>query len=277
MKSILVPTDFSLCAHHAFDAAVKLARRFDSIIHLLSNIDIPINWTEWTASEKAAHQKSRQLIEKTEQLLKNAQEQYADIDIRTHFRGGALLEAVQSFAEQHGTDLVVMGSHGASGKNEYFIGSNTQKVVRRLHCPVLVIKEPLESIDFDKVIFASNFHQNEKEAFLKFKQFVSPFMPEIYLLEVHTSSLADPPYILSKEAMADFAALGTPFKCKTIVHKDYSVDSGIRAFAEKIGAKLIGISNHQRRPLKRMLVGSNVEALVNHSDIPVLSIDYTEV
>ncbi|MBK7409888.1 MAG: universal stress protein [Saprospirales bacterium] len=39
-------------------------------------------------------------------------------------------------------------------------------------------------------------------------------------------------------------------------------------------ADLIGISNHERHPLKRILVGSNVEALINHSKLPVLVIDY---
>ena len=101
-----------------------------------------------------------------------------------------------------------------------------------------------------------------------------PFLPEIHLLAVHTSEFFDAPYILQHEAMKDFMKLAEPLACKKHIMRDFSVDSGSRSFAEKIGADLIGISNHHRSPLKRMLVGSNVEALVNHANVPVMTIDY---
>ena len=56
--------------------------------------------------------------------------------------------------------------------------------------------------------------------------------------------------------------------------QDLSVEHGIRVFAEELGADLIAISNHERHPVRRILRGSTVEALVNHAAIPVLSIDY---
>ena len=115
------------------------------------------------------------------------------------------------------------------------------------------------------------------EVFLRFKDFVKPFLPEIHLVAIHTNSIFDPPYTISKLAMEGFKNLCAPFHCETYIYKDLNIDKGIRGFAEDIGANLIGISNHFRHPLKRMLAGSNVEALVNHADVPVLSIDYVEV
>ena len=132
----------------------------------------------------------------------------------------------------------------------------------------------LEEVNFDKVVFASSFLENERVPFLQFKDFVKHFVPEIHLVEIHTSSLLDPPYFLSHEAMEEFRSLCAPFRCETHIHRNFNVERGIRAFAEEVGARLIGISNHNRHPLKRMLAGSNVEALINHSSIPVLSIDY---
>ena len=275
MKSILVPTDFSSCAQYAFDVAAKLATRFGTRLHLLHCLNIPANWNEMSPAEKEKLTKAQQLVYNADVLYADLKQQYPALDMTFNYCGGKLVDGVEKFVDRYGVDFIVMGSHGTSGKNEYFIGSNTQKVVRKLHLPVLVIKNALESIDFSKVVFASTFHESEREIFLKFKDFVKHFVPEIHLVEVHTSSLMDPPYILSKEAMASFKELCAPFTCKTYVYKDYNIDKGIRSFAEEIGAQLIGISNHHRRPLKRMLSGSNVEALVNHSEIPVLSIDYT--
>ncbi|HQU57895.1 MAG: universal stress protein [Phaeodactylibacter sp.] len=276
MKSILVPTDFSACAYQATEAATQLARRFNARLHLLNCLDIPENWDALTSQEQAQWPEARQLIYNAQILLADLNRRYSDMDITTSCRGGKVAQEVARYTKNNGIGLVVMGSHGASGKSEYFIGSNTQKVVREVHCPVLVIKEPLSEVNFDKVVFASNFNESEREPFLHFKEILKHFMPEFHLVEIHTSSLLDPPYILSQEAMDEFRALCAPFSCKTHIHRNFSVERGIRAFAEEVGAKLIGISNHNRHPLKRMLAGSNVEALVNHSNIPVLSIDYEE-
>ncbi|MCB0568764.1 MAG: universal stress protein [Phaeodactylibacter sp.] len=276
MQSILVPTDFSACAQYATEAAAQLAQRFQARLHLLACLDIPDNWSGLPAREQQKFPEAQQQVHNAEVLLADLQLKYAGLDVTTAFRSGNVAREVARYAQAHGIGLIVMGSHGTSGKSEYFIGSNTQKTVREAHCPILVVKEPILDMSFDKVVFASNFTEEEKGPFLHFKEFVKHFVPEIHLVEIHTASLFDPPYILSQESMNDFRALCSPLPCKIHVHRNYSIERGIRVFSEEIGAKLIGISNHNRHPLKRMLAGSNVEALVNHANIPVLSIDYVE-
>lgn len=274
MKSILVPTDFSDCARQATDVAARMAARLGAQLHLMTCLDIPEGWKGFTQQQKDMQPAAQQLINNAMMRFSDWQHACPDLQVSTAYCSGKLVAGINQYAEAHDIDFVIMGSHGASGKNEFFIGSNTQKTIREIHRPVLVIKEPMETVNFDKVVFASSFHEDEREAFLKFKAFVKPFVPEIHLVEVHTSSLFDPPYILSRQAMEDFRGLCSPFRCETHIFRNFSIDQGIRNFAEAIGAKLIGISNHHRHPLRRMLTGSNVEALVNHSEIPVLSIDY---
>jgi nucleotide-binding universal stress UspA family protein len=264
MKNILVPTDFSVFANYAFDTAVLFAKRFNSRIHLLHQLSTP-NTTP-AAQEQA--------IKNAQVLLNNLKDKQPELDIRISVSTGKLPTLINQFIADHGVDLIVMGSHGASGWNELLIGSNTQKVIREVSCPVLVIKKQLTDIKFDKVVFASSFHKDETAAFMRMKEFVAPFIPEIHLVEIHTSSLFDPPYFLSKETLAQFKELCKPFHCETHIERDFSIEKGIRSFAQDIKANLIVISNHQKNPLKRIFSGSNVEALVNHADLPVLSIDF---
>ena len=168
-----------------------------------------------------------------------------------------------------------MGSHGATGKNERFIGSNTQKIVRNVHTPVLVIKEPLKDYSFQEVVFASNFDEVEMEAYQWFLKFIRPFQPKtIHLLSINTTSWFSQPFALMKEAMQDFKDVTDFAACKIHFYKDASVDAGIRHFMKKINADLVAISNRRHRPMDRILNGSNVEMLVNHSDLPVLSVDF---
>ena len=158
--------------------------------------------------------------------------------------------------------MVVMGSHGASGKNEFFIGSNTQKAVRVVHCPVLVLKKPLGNLGFNKIVYASSFNLDEKESILRFKNFIKHFIPEvIHLLTIHTSAFFSPPYVLEKAALNDCGKLLQPFKVHNHVYRDFTISGGIQNFVAKVKPDLLVVSNHQRHPLKRMLRGSNVEKM----------------
>ncbi len=277
IQHILVPTDFSTCATFAVNAATLLAKKHNANLHIISCSSFvegkPI--TQNHGEEDAVHKRK---IKNTDLLLKDLEKSikasHKKITSRQVF--GSLVEAIQTYCEANQIDLIVMGSHGVSGKNEYFIGSNTQKVVRKIHTPVLVIKNPLENVDFKKVIFASEFNLSDKAVFEKMLEFVKIDQPEIHLVMINTSSWFGQPFALSKAAMEGFKKYCYPLECHLHFYRDFNVDAGVRHLSEDIKADLITISNHERRPIKRIFTGSSVEALVNHSEIPVLSIDYAD-
>lgn len=59
-----------------------------------------------------------------------------DIVVR---RGYPANEIVQ-IAQEQGYDLIVMATHGHSGLEHALLGSITEKVLRKAHCPVLVVR-----------------------------------------------------------------------------------------------------------------------------------------
>ncbi len=276
MKSIVIPTDFSLCAQNAEHAGMQLAKQFGAKVYLFHHADLPKKWETLSVSERETYPDALKKIYEVEASFERIGQLFPGITVETHITGGDWINRLGQFVEQKNIDLIVIGSHGASGRNEFFIGSNTQKVVRSVHCPILVIKEPLKKVAFNKVIYASSFNVAEKAAFLKFKDFIKHFLPEIHLVTIHNSAFLDGPRILQKEVLKDYQELSKPFTAHTHIVENYTIDGGIRFFAESIGADLVVVSNHYKRPLKRMLVGSNVEALVNHASIPVLTIDFPE-
>ena len=83
-------------------------------------------------------------------------------------------------------DLIVMGSQGASGLQEMFIGSNTEKVVRRSKIPVLVIKKEVDDFVVDNIIFASDFNKESKSTFHRVVHFAELFNAKVHLLYINT-------------------------------------------------------------------------------------------
>lgn len=268
MKNLLVPTDFSACAADALAAAVSLAKQQNSTIHLLHVLD--------GGFADANTREQTQLVENASLLLNKLVNAYPDANILPRWDAGSLPSVLAKHAQELRCDLIVMGSYGISGRSDLFIGSNTQRTLRAVHYPVLVIKNALTEARFAKVVYASDFQPSDLKPFQFFVDWISPFKPTLHLVQVHTSSLLSAPYVVTKAAMEEFRSHVGELESKTHVYRDLSVEQGVRAIAREIGADLIALSNHERSPIRRMLIGSNVEALVNHADVPVLSIDYPQ-
>lgn len=279
MKNILVPTDFSACANYATEMGLALAEFFGATLHLYTSMDNPQSSDFKDCTLLKNSPEGRQFLEYTNSLFLQWKNEghVRNISIRSICSSGKLTSGIQEYIQKHDIDFVVMGSHGSSGISEHFIGSNTQKVVRSIHVPVFVIKKPLEEYAFKNIIYASNFHENEKESFVRFLKFIEKFNPEkIHLLAVNTVGWFGQDILKMERAMEKFKTYCPFSKCESYVINDSDVEDGIQEFAKKIDADLIVISNHNRNPLKRIFSGSVVEALINHSEIPVLSIDYKE-
>ncbi len=277
MKKILVPTDFSMYAEFAATAAFIIAAKTGAAIHFFHKADLPSGWEDWPAEKRAANPTStmmeQDMLQKLDKLISRGEKH--GVQCYHSYCTGKLITCIKNVMVRENIDLIVMGSHGASGKEEYFIGSNAQKVIRKLHVPVLVIKSRVTELKFEKVMFATGLATSDLEAFGIFLDVIRPFEPtEVHIMAVDTSSYFTQPTIIMKEALKLFQNKASDYQTSTHFYRDYSVEAGIRHFSEEVGIDLIGISNRERHPFKRMLQGSNVEMLVNHSDVPVLSIDY---
>lgn len=275
MKKILVPTDFSYCAKYALDAAAKLAQQYEADLYIFHHLaSLPKDWHNLMDLEQNLQKGLKQEVHNAEVLLADLKSKYLYLNVETGYAGGSFATSLQLTVEQEDIDLIVMGSHGASGKKEWLIGSNAQKVVRQVHCPVLVIKEPVEEISFDKVVFASGFGEQDKSALVQLVELVKPYNPTLHLVYINTDPFWGLPYSTIMQLMNEFKPLCGELDCKLHYFRDLAIERGIRYISNDLDADLIAISNYERHPLKRIFIGSNVEMLVNHADIPVLSLDY---
>lgn len=273
---ILCPTDFSTVAHYAFDAACLLAKKLDAELHLFHNTEA-IRELDQEYDEEAYAPLQHSIDSTAEKRLALLKEtaRSRKVPVDTHLYSGKFLENIQRLVKEVSFDFVVMGSHGASGKKEWLIGSNAQKVIRKIHTNVLIVKEPLARMYLEKAVFATGLLPEDQKAFRKFLKLADLLnIKEVHVLSIHTSGLFNPPQIVMKEALKDFAAIAEDYPCQTHYYDDISIEAGIRHFTEENHMDLIAISNHLRHPLKRIFSGNTVEMVVNHADVPVLSIDY---
>jgi len=272
MKKILVPTDFSDHAEYALKVAAQIARKNNGEIFLLHMLELP----------NAGNDAVGRATEVPEILffMKKAHERFNEIKSADYLEGIPVTEAVlfekafdgiMGTSNKHNIDLIVMGSHGASGFREMFIGSNTEKVVRSSNIPVLVIKREEQNFTASDFVFASDFAEEIKKPFAKVVEFANDFNAKLHLVFINTPNDFRSTHSAEKTIRNFAAGFNITNGYDAHVYNDVNVEKGILHFANSINADLIGMCTHGRKGLSHFFNGSISEDLVNHSARPVIT------
>ncbi|MHC2993038.1 hypothetical protein OB13_16170 [Pontibacter sp. HJ8] len=278
MRRILVPTDFSEQARNAFEVAVAIARKTGAAIKLLHVVEMPASSYSFSATGDLVGGNGMEQVYMMK-LLESTKHQMAELERSVEHKGvevvqevdaDSVISKIKRVIREDKVDLVVMGSKGASGMDEFLIGSNTEKVVRAADSPVLTVKARIPRLDFKNIVMASDFKREIGTAIEKFKYFQQVFGATLHLVYVNTPGAFESTAILRQRMQTAAERYG--LQNFTInVYNDTIEEDGILHFAEEIRADLVMMATHGRTGLAHLLSGSIAEDLVNHSNIPVLT------
>jgi len=283
MKNILVPTDFSKQGDIAINAALKIAKQNNSVVHIMHSIkslgDIvqldSFASGDFATTTVSTDQILRLIDLKTEEANANlgkikvyCEEQ--KINAITHTKQQPVEESINQIVKENNIDLIIMGSHGASGISEIILGSNAQKVVRNAKCPVLILKNELKS-DWKNIVYASSFDEDEVNKNIpKAGNLAKWFDAKLNFLFVNT-----PGYFEDNETTLEKMKLACQLfpAAKKHIYNDFSIEDGVLAFSRFNNMDAIVITTHGYKALRRLLNNNIVEHLVNHCNIPIISIN----
>lgn len=274
MKRIIVPIDFSEHSEYALKAAAQLAGENGSeiyAIHMLELSDaILTSVGESTEPQAVFYLK---LAEKkfNEFLNKDYLKSVKVIPVVKHFK---VFSEINEVAKKHDADLIVMGSHGTSGIKELFVGSNTERVVRHADIPVLVVKSKLPQVDFQTVLFASDFSEDSIKPYINAVNMFDKMGSKLYLVYVNLPNDRFRSSIEIEKRVVNFftKADGNLDRMKDVHYvADYSVEDGILNFSNKIGADLIVVPTRGKKGLAHFFQGSVGEDVANHANLPVMT------
>lgn len=274
MKKIIVPIDFSKHSEYALKTAAKLAKQYDAevlALHMLEMSDIMLTASDGLQNEKAvfffklAEKKFNEFLEK---------DYLQDVKVTPLVKHFKIFSELNDVAIEHNADLIIMGSHGTSGLMEYFVGSNTERVVRNADVPVLVVKQELLNVSFDVVAFATDFSEDSIPSYLKAKQLFEKMKSKMYLVHVNLPNDRFKSTLEIERNVVNFftRAERNLDKMEDVCYvADYTVEDGLLNCANKIGADLIAIPTHGRKGLSHFFEGSIGEDVANHATLPVIT------
>ncbi len=188
--TILCPIDFSECALNALEYAAKVGEKYKAkliILHVLNKKDFqnlsPLDLSGIVQKEFL------------EQKLRNLQEAVLKESLPKGLKScevvileGAIVQATLDFSQKINANLIVVGTEGMNDFKKQVVGSRSSKMVMQSDLDILVVPRKAFFKRPRKLVYASNYVEEDKGAIKKVIQFATFFDSEIDIVHVSSRS-----------------------------------------------------------------------------------------
>ncbi len=267
MSEIVVAIDFSSCSVNALKYSVKIANAYQANITLV-NVCKPCSDESVYPDTKDAH------YVEAEKRLKEMVSDFApqlNGEMRYKIREGKVYSEIVNEAKYNDAILLIAGTHGISGFEEYFIGSNAYRLVSLSPCPMITIRTMFQKKDFKKILLPIDSSTETRQKTNFAVEIATKLGAEVRILGVYNTGLRD-----IRKRIKNYA-----HQVKTIFEKKgikSSIDFAEGKKASGIILDYIGIHDMDMvvmmsdKDSGTMIIGNEAQRVINHAPVPVVSI-----
>lgn len=298
IKTILVPLDFSHASVQSLDYVVSLAKRFQSVVHLV-HVQQP---DEASVVPGAGHlmRESAEAVTFLHERLADVQKKHAPSfwPENCHVRTGRAYQEICNLAGEIGADLIILATRGHTGLKRVLLGSTAERVVRFAPCPVLITRPrkrkgraavgPVTSkreLNVRKILVPVDFSSCSLAGAIYAAHFAKTFDATLTLMHV----LFPPGPIVTDRVSGEIPRRGETeranarlnmeaftkldflrdIRYETEIRTGYPIDE-ICDETTRPDIDLVVTSTHGHTGFKHMLLGSVAEHVVRYAECPVL-------
>ncbi|HKK09259.1 MAG TPA: universal stress protein [Bacteroidales bacterium] len=271
MKRLIVGFDFSKGALHAFRYALKMAAH--------SNADIRLVWVDNRSSGDAvfnspANEVRSEAKQNIEELIDQHKEEPGIGKLDYRLMKGKVGQELARHARDHQADYVIVGTHGITGFEEYWIGSNANRVVIYAHCPVITVRYDYEITGcLNRIVLPVDSTRETIQKLPPVASLASLCNAEVAILGLYTTTLQT----MNRKVDGRINQTKNYLDGKKIDYtlntiKTDNIARDVIAFSKEAEADLIGIISERESASSNMLLGTYAHKIVNHSIVPVLNV-----
>ena len=277
MKNIFFPTDFSEAANRAFVYALYIADRWEATIttyHVYKGIDrevsthMPITMQQvYEMIELGEFEDYRDAIPPLREISERHGLEHVEVQ-HIMEKSDKVIQSILERAKKEKAEFIVMGTTGARGLKEIFLGSVAGEVLEKAHCPVLAVPEEAKFAgEIDHIAFTTNYQEEEKAALERIRSFAASFDASVHVINVDTGHTHFYHHRMDKlrEQYRGQAAL--------TFHVLDGVDifEEINNFLKEHKIDLLAMVTHKRGFLEELFNYSKAKKLAYHANTPILS------
>ena len=274
MKKILFPTDFSTIANNAFAHALGFAKLIHGELILFHTYELPIidnqfapqNYKEvFDSLELANFDRFKDEIPKLRQIA--IENNFEHVKFSHILMDGDLMYNIKEIIKNDAIDYLVMGTSGATGWKEMFLGTNTGEAIANLTIPVLSIPERAKYSKIETIGFTTRFREKDKEALSRVIQIAKSANAIVKCLYVQTKESDN-----TKATYKEWEALFEDEPVQFFIIPSDKVNQTIEEFIEHQNIDVLAMLTYKRSFFQWMFTTSFTEKMSYHCPIPVLAL-----
>ncbi len=270
MKKINVAIDFSSCSFHALEYAISVAN--------IMKADIQLIWVDNSSQDEddfyfVEPEKRKDMINVLDDVLTKYQDKLNG-KLGYKLKKGKVYQEVSLNAKANRTDLIIVGTHGASGFEEYWIGSNAYRIVTHAPCPVITLRQhfPIKN-KIKQIVIPIDSTPETLEKIEFVSQIANIFNAKVHVLSLYPSVIeAIKRKVINNEQKAIKILNKNKVNFAEQMVKTDDITKTIIEFAEKVDADMIGIMTEQNNKKSHAFLGPDAQLLISNSSIPVLNV-----
>lgn len=274
MKQVLIPTDFSKNAWNATAYALNFLKDEECTFHFLHTytpafyrMDYVMGGPTFSAIPDASVERSliglEKVVERAKKEFSNPKHHY-----NTLSSFNTLTDEIKDVCKKRKIDLIVMGTQGATGATEIFLGTNTVYTLRKAVVPVLVIPEGYAYKSIKKILFPSDYWSDYKtEELQPLLDIAKELEAEITVFHVNEE------YDMTDAQLKNQGFLEeklTEVKHHFVLEKEQLMPNAVSHHIEEKQIGLLAMMNRKHSFFERLMVRQNVDVLGFHITIPFL-------
>ncbi len=275
MKKITIAIDFSKTSLKTLEFAVLFSKKFGSEIEMV--------WVNKPVYEESVYPADKEIIqEEAENRFCKLQENYKEkegIDLTYKIREGKVYKEIVEHAEHNGSDMIFAGTHGVTGFEEFWMGSNAFKIVSASKLPVFTMRGDYIINDkiLQKIVLPIDRTIETRQKVPLAVKLAKKFNAEVHILPLYSTHYEN----IIKKINAYVNQTADFLKTHNIKYfiEDISVEDSADAtldYAKKIDADLVMIMSKLNTNPFAFILGSYSRHMVNHSPIPVITVEPVE-
>lgn len=276
MAAILVPTDFSDNAYNALYYATRLFPDQPCKITLIHSFERQFSTStsriDIGRNEKIYDDYKRKADINLEEVKQKISRDSEGIDLTVVCYSSAtpLFKMVNQLIIKAETDFVVMGTKGASGLTEVFIGSQAVTLIKKIRpIPLFLIPENTEVLQPTTIAYATDLKIDYAQYPLEIiKEIVRAHKSQLHIAHIYNQvspgNTVENNYRKLKHKLAD-----TTYSMHWI-SSEKKMENALQEFLSKHQIQLVVLMYHKYGFLKRLLKTSFVEKVGFHSKVPLL-------
>ncbi len=276
MKRILLPTDFSDNALNAIRYAVQLFRNISCEFYLLHTYT-PAAYGVGSMADSYSALELQKITKRNAEKSMDEVEQNIRAEFNNknhHFKKfvtfNMLVHEIEDMVADNGIDLIVMGTQGATGAQEVFLGSHTMYTIKKVKCPVIAVPSGFGYEAPKEILFPTDFKLSKGNPYLS-------LIREICDLQAARLNILNAYYgvPLDDEQKEMKAYLDGYFKDNArLFHiaENTDVVGAIEKFQLKNKINLLVMIHNRHNFFENLLFKPVINQIVYHTNIPFLVI-----